>query len=135
MANEQNLIPFTAMTESEQRAIASKGGKASAKARQERKTVQNMLTKYFDSKIRDDKQLKKLADKIGIEGDESVKYLYTVVCAMNTLKKGELKDLKLIMELLGETPTPETPDTADETEDALSKALREEAERLNNANQ
>ncbi len=89
MANEQNLIPFTAMTESEQRAIASKGGKASAKARQERKTVQNMLTKYFDGKISDDKQLKKLADKIGIEGDESVKYLYTVVCAMNTLKKGD----------------------------------------------
>ena len=102
MANEQNLIPFTAMTESEQRAIASKGGKASAKARQERKTVQNMLTKYFDSKISDDKQLKKLADKIGIEGDESVKYLYTVVCAMNTLKKGDISELEKIAKLLGE---------------------------------
>lgn len=125
MANEQNLIPFTAMTESEQRAIASKGGKASAKARQERKTVQNMLTKYFDSKISDDKQLKKLADKIGIEGDESVKYLYTVVCAMNTLKKGELKDLKLIMELLGETPQSESSEAVQQAEflDAVKKAV------------
>lgn len=128
MANEQNLIPFTAMTESEQRAIASKGGKASAKARQERKTVQNMLTKYFDSKISDDKQLKKLADKIGIEGDESVKYLYTVVCAMNTLKKGELKDLKLIMELLGETPQSESSEAVQQTEflDAVKKAVSNE---------
>lgn len=128
MANEQNLIPFTAMTESEQRAIASKGGKASAKARQERKTVQNMLTKYFDSKISDDKQLKKLADKIGIEGDESVKYLYTVVCAMNTLKKGELKDLKLIMELLGETPQSESSEAAQQAEflDAVKKAVSNE---------
>ena len=128
MANEQNLIPFTAMTESEQRAIASKGGKASAKARQERKTVQNMLTKYFDSKISDDKQLKKLADKIGIEGDESVKYLYTVVCAMNTLKKGELKDLKLIMELLGETPQPESSEAVQQAEflDAVKKAVSNE---------
>lgn len=128
MANEQNLIPFTAMTESEQRAIASKGGKASAKARQERKTVQNMLTKYFDSKISDDKQLKKLADKIGIEGDESVKYLYTVVCAMNTLKKGELKDLKLIMELLGETPQSESSEAVQQAEflDAVKKAVSNE---------
>lgn len=128
MANEQNLIPFTAMTESEQRAIASKGGKASAKARQERKTVQNMLTKYFDSKISDDKQLKKLADKIGIAGDESVKYLYTVVCAMNTLKKGELKDLKLIMELLGETPQSESSEAVQQAEflDAVKKAVSNE---------
>ena len=128
MANEQNLIPFTAMTESEQRAIASKGGKASAKARQERKTVQNMLTKYFDSKISDDKQLKELADKIGIEGDESVKYLYTVVCAMNTLKKGELKDLKLIMELLGETPQSESSEAVQQAEflDAVKKAVSNE---------
>ena len=128
MANEQNLIPFTAMTESEQRAIAPKGGKASAKARQERKTVQNMLTKYFDSKISDDKQLKKLADKIGIEGDESVKYLYTVVCAMNTLKKGELKDLKLIMELLGETPQSESSEAVQQAEflDAVKKAVSNE---------
>lgn len=128
MANEQNLIPFTAMTESEQRAIASKGGKASAKARQERKTVQNMLTKYFDSKISDDKQLKKLADKIGIEGDESVKYLYTVVCAMNTLKKGELKDLKLIMELLGETPQSESSEAVQQAEflNAVKKAVGNE---------
>ena len=128
MANDQNLIPFTAMTESEQRAIASKGGKASAKARQERKTVQNMLTKYFDSKISDDKQLKKLADKIGIEGDESVKYLYTVVCAMNTLKKGELKDLKLIMELLGETPQSESSEAVQQAEflDAVKKAVSNE---------
>lgn len=128
MANEQNLIPFTAMTESEQRAIASKGGKASAKARQERKTVQNMLTKYFDSKISDDQQLKKLADKIGIEGDESVKYLYTVVCAMNTLKKGELKDLKLIMELLGETPQSESSEAVQQAEflNAVKKAVGNE---------
>ena len=116
------------MTESEQRASASKGGKASAKARQERKTVQNMLTKYFDSKISDDKQLKKLADKIGIEGDESVKYLYTVVCAMNTLKKGELKDLKLIMELLGETPQSESSEAVQQAEflDAVKKAVSNE---------
>ena len=128
MANEQNLIPFTAMTESEQRAIASKGGKEYAKDRQERKTVQNMLTKYFDSKISDDKQLKKLADKIGIEGDESVKYLYTVVCAMNTLKKGELKDLKLIMELLGETPQSESSEAVQQAEflDAVKKAVSNE---------
>ena len=43
MANEQNLKPFNEMTEKEQRAIASKGGKASGKARAKRKTLKEEL--------------------------------------------------------------------------------------------
>lgn len=39
MANDENLIPFSERTESEQRAIRSAGGKASGKARRERKKM------------------------------------------------------------------------------------------------
>ena len=39
MANEKNLIPFNKLTESQQREIASKGGKASVEAKRKRKTL------------------------------------------------------------------------------------------------
>lgn len=43
MANEENLKPFNELTEKEQREIARKGGLASAKARQERKSLREEL--------------------------------------------------------------------------------------------
>ena len=43
VANEQYLIPVTKRTPSEQRAISSKGGKASAKAKKERKALREEL--------------------------------------------------------------------------------------------
>jgi hypothetical protein len=43
MANEQNLIPFNERTESEQRAIATAGGKASGKARRNKKLLRDCI--------------------------------------------------------------------------------------------
>lgn len=43
VANEQNLKPFNELTENEQRAIASAGGKASGEARRKRKTLKEEL--------------------------------------------------------------------------------------------
>ena len=43
MANEQNLVPLNERTKSEQRAIASAGGKASGEARRRRKTLKEEL--------------------------------------------------------------------------------------------
>jgi len=43
MANEKNLIPFNERTESEQRAIAIAGGKASGESRRARKTLKEEL--------------------------------------------------------------------------------------------
>lgn len=41
--NDENLIPFNQLTQSEQRKIASAGGKASAEARRRRKTLKEEL--------------------------------------------------------------------------------------------
>ena len=43
MANEQNLIPMNERTKSEQRAIATAGGKASGESRRKRKTLKEEL--------------------------------------------------------------------------------------------
>lgn len=41
--NDENLIPFNQLTQSEQRKIASAGGKASGEARRARKTLREEL--------------------------------------------------------------------------------------------
>lgn len=43
MANEENLIPFNERTKSEQRAIATAGGKASGKARRNKKLLRDCI--------------------------------------------------------------------------------------------
>ena len=43
MANEKNLIPLNERTKSQQREIASKGGKASVEAKRKRKTLKEEL--------------------------------------------------------------------------------------------
>ena len=48
MANEENLIPFNERTESEQRAIASAGGKASGEARRNKKMLRDCIDYLFE---------------------------------------------------------------------------------------
>ena len=81
MANEnKNLIPQSERTKDEQREIARMGGIASGKARREKKTIQKILADLLDSEIKDSPQFAKLASKMGVESDKSVKDIFTMVC-------------------------------------------------------
>lgn len=132
MANEKNLIPFDERTESEQREIARQGGIASGIARREKKTVQKILNDFLETSAKDNPQIAKLAAKMGLQGDESIKDLFTIVCTLNTLKSGKLSDLETLSKLLGEDKF--ISQEAKEEDDPLTKALKEEAERMQNAN-
>jgi hypothetical protein len=114
MANEKNLIPFDERTESEQREIARQGGIASGKSRREKKTIQKILADLLDSEIKDSPQFAKLASKMGVESDKSVKDIFTMVCLLNSVKSGNLCDLERLTKLLGE-------DKQNENADVLSK--------------
>ena len=96
MANEQNLNPK--LNVREQR----KGGKNSVKSRKQKKTIQNILTALCDSKCSDIPQFKKIAAKLGLDGDKSVKELFTLVSTLNALKTAKIDDLVKMAELLGE---------------------------------
>jgi hypothetical protein len=39
---------------------------------------------------------------MGLQGDESIKDLFTIVCTLNTLKSGNLGDLERLTKILGE---------------------------------
>lgn len=99
MPNEQNLrVP----TSSEARRNGKKGGIASGIARREKKTVQKILNDFLSTSAKDNPQVAKLAAKIGLKSDDSIKDLFTIVCILNTLKDGNLSDLERLSKLLGE---------------------------------
>ena len=102
MANEKNLIPFDERTENEQREIARQGGIASGIARREKKTIQKILNDFLSTAAKDNPQVAKLAAKMGLKSDDSIKYLFTIVCILNTMKDGNLSDLERLSKLLGE---------------------------------
>ena len=112
--NEKNLIPLNERTKSEQREIATQGGIASGKARREKKTIQKILADLLDGQIKDNPQFAKLASKMGVESDKSVKDIFTMVCLLNSVKSGNLGDLERLSKLLGE-------DKQNENADVLSK--------------
>lgn len=122
MANNENLIPQAHILTVEEQ---SAGGKASAIARKERKTIQNILNEYLNTTAKDNPQVAKLAAKMGLKGEESIKDLFTIVCTLNTLKNANLSDLERLVKLLGETTETEST-TADKQAaflDAVKKAV------------
>ena len=125
MANEQNLTHK--LTVSEQR----KGGQKSAQVRKEKKTIQKILSDLLDGEIKDSPQFAKLASKMGVESDKSVKDIFTMMCLLNSVKNGNLADLERLTKLLREDKFENQ--EATEEYDPLTKSLMEEAERLNNA--
>ena len=102
MANEKNLIPFDERTKNEQREIARQGGIASGIARREKKTIQKILNDFLSTAAKDNPQVAKLAAKMGLKSDDSIKDLFTIVCLLNTMKDGNLSDLERLSKLLGE---------------------------------
>ena len=106
MANEKNLTPFTS-EQSREEAVENgrKGGIASGQARREKKTIQKILADLLDSEIKDSPQFAKLASKMGVESDKSVKDIFTMVCLLNSVKSGNLGDLERLSKLLGEDKT------------------------------
>ena len=119
MANEHNLKPIR--TESEAREKGRKGGIASGKARREKKTIQKILADLLDSEIKDSPQFAKLASKMGVESDKSVKDIFTMVCLLNSVKSGNLGDLERLSKLLGEDKQNENADVMAKLDEVIGK--------------
>ena len=99
MANKENLIPQAHVLTVEEQ---SKGGKKSVEVRRQKKTIQKILNDFLSTAAKDSPQVSKLAAKMGLQDDGSIKDLFTIVCTLNTLKDGNLSDLERLSKLLGE---------------------------------
>ena len=102
--------------------IARQGGIASGIARREKKTVQKILNDFLSTAVKDNPQVSKLAAKMGLQDDRSIKDLFTIVCTLNTLKDGNLSDLERLSKLLGEQT--EVADTEAEKQAAFLDAVK-----------
>lgn len=102
--------------------IARQGGIASGIARREKKTVQKILNDFLSTTAKDNPQVSKLAAKMGLQDDGSIKDLFTIVCTLNTLKDGNLSDLERLSKLLGEQT--EVADTEAEKQAAFLDAVK-----------
>lgn len=119
MANKENLIPQAHVLTVEEQ---SKGGQKSAQVRREKKTVQKILNDFLSTAAKDNPQVSKLAAKMGLHDDGSIKDLFTIVCTLNTLKDGNLSDLERLSKLLGEQT--EVADTEAEKQAAFLDAVK-----------
>ena len=80
VANDKNLIPMNERTESEQRAIASAGGKASGEARRKRKTLkEELLLMLSDGDIQEKISLALINEAINGNNAGSVTKAFEVI--------------------------------------------------------
>lgn len=126
MANGKlkNGNPPHKLTTEEQR----KAGRNSGKTRNKKKTIQNILTALCDSKCSDIPQFKKIAAKLGLDDDKSVKELFTLVSTLNALKTAKMDDLGKMAELLGEQREMQSETEKQQTSllEAIRKAVTDE---------
>lgn len=100
MANEQNLRPPT--TE-EARERGRKGGQASAKKRQQNKTFKEIISKFLDGQVSDERLKQQMID-FGFADKEVSNKSCAVFALWKEAIKGNTKAFELLRDTIGEKP-------------------------------
>lgn len=117
MANGKlkNGNPPHKLTTEEQR----EAGRKSAESRRNKKTIQNIVNEFLNVKCSDSAQFKRIAQKLGIESEKSIKELLTYLAIINTAKNANLDELSKLTKLIGEMP--EMNDNNEDVKETLIK--------------
>lgn len=99
MANEKNLVPFDARTESEQREIASAGGKASGKSRRRKKSLKQKMQLLLSLPAADNDQTELAA--MGVDPDDMDNEMVLVKALFLAAAEGDTKAFDRIQDVLG----------------------------------
>lgn len=100
MANEQNLRPPT--TE-EARERGRKGGRASAKKRQQNKTFKEIISNFLDGQVSDERLKQQMID-FGFADKEVSNKSCAVFALWKEAIKGNTKAFELLRDTIGEKP-------------------------------
>ena len=103
MANEQNLIKNEDLTPNQRRENARKAGKASAKKRQQNKTFKEIINKFLNGQVTDDK-LKEQMVEFGFADNEVSNKSCAVFALWKEAIKGNTKAFELMRDTIGEKP-------------------------------
>lgn len=101
MSNEKNLVPFDKRTESEQRKIASEGGKASGAARRAKRTMREYADLLLSLPVSDRRKWNKLA-RAGIPPEGCDNKMLVVFALMQQAQAGDVPAVKELRNLIGE---------------------------------
>lgn len=103
MANTQNLIKNEDLTPEQRRKNASKAGKASAKKRQQNKTFKEIINKFLDGQVTDDR-LKEQMVEFGFADNKVSNKSCAVFALWKEAIKGNTKAFELMRDTIGEKP-------------------------------
>lgn len=101
MANEKNLVPFDERTESEQREIASAGGKASGKARRRKKSLKQKMQLLLSLPAVDNDQAELSA--MGVDPEDMDNEMVLAKALFLAAAEGDTKAFDRIQDVLGRT--------------------------------
>ena len=99
MANEQNLVPINERTKSEQREIASAGGKASGKARRRKKSMKQKMQLLLSLPAADNDQAELSA--MGVDPEDMDNEMVLVKALFLAAAEGDTKAFDRIQDVLG----------------------------------
>ena len=100
MANEQNLIPFSERTESEQREIRSSGGIASGTARRRKRSLKEAADLYLSLPVSDKRVWNRLSRQY-VEPEDIDNQMAVIAGLSKAAAKGDAKAAKVLFDLLG----------------------------------
>ena len=101
MANEENLVPMTDLTESERRKMARKGGIASGKARREKRDRKQRAAELFDLTMQG-AGVEKIKKFFGMHEDLTAYETMVLSCFMKAMQKGDANALEKLLKISGE---------------------------------
>ena len=99
MANEQNLVPINERTKSEQREIASAGGKASGKARRRKKSLKQKMQLLLSLPPAENDQTELSA--MGVDPDDMDNEMVLVKALFLAAAAGDTRAFDRIQDVLG----------------------------------
>lgn len=101
MANEENLIKNEDLTPSQRRESASKAGKASVKAKRERKAMKEQMLMLLSLPLKDGKTKQSL-EQMGIDTSQINNQMAVVASTYMQALKGNMNAVNVIREIIGE---------------------------------
>ena len=121
MANDQNLIPFSKRTESEQREIRSSGGIASGASRRRKRSLKEAADLYLSLPVTDRRVWNKIA-RDGVDPEDIDNQMAIISGLAKVAAKGDSRAAKVLFDLIGDADSGENVQ-----DDGFVDALRKEA--------
>ena len=116
MANEENLIPISELTKSEQREIQKKGGIASGKARRRKRSMKEAADLFLSLPVSDKRKFNKAVRRY-VDVEDIDNQMLMIMGLVDAATDGDAGAAKVVIDLLGERTPRE-----DAEQDQLARA-------------